>query len=44
MTPSEEAAYYARLAFELREQATDMLEEAQRLTKLSKETVRKELV
>ena len=44
MTPSEEAAYYARLAFQLREQATDMLEEAQRLTKLSKETVRKELV
>lgn len=44
MSPSEEAAYYAQLAFQLREQATDLLEEAQRLTKLSKETLRQELV
>jgi hypothetical protein len=36
----EEAQYYALLAFQLREEATDMLEEAQRLTKLSKELIR----
>jgi hypothetical protein len=40
MTPSEEASYYALQAFRLREEATEMLEEAQRLTKLSKELVR----
>lgn len=40
MSPEEEAAYYAQLAFNLREQATELLEEAQRYTKLSKELVR----
>ena len=40
MNKVEEAAYYAQLAFALREAATDMLEEAQRYTKLSKELVR----
>jgi hypothetical protein len=40
MTPEEEANFYAKLAFNLREQATEMLEEAQRYTKLSKELIR----
>ena len=40
MDKHEEAQYYALLAFQLREDATDMLEEAQRLTKLSKELIR----
>ena len=40
MTPHEEAQYYVNIANELREHATDLLEEAQRLTKLSKELTR----
>ncbi len=40
MDKHEEAQYYASLAFRLREDATDLLEEAQRLTKLSKQLIR----
>jgi hypothetical protein len=40
MTPSEEASYYALRAVLLHEQAAMLLEEAQQLTKLSKEIVR----
>lgn len=40
MTPHEEAQYCINVANQLREQATDLLEEAQRLTKRSKELIR----
>lgn len=40
MTPEEEATYYAQLAFSLREAATELLEDAQRYTKLSKELIK----
>ena len=40
MTPEEEATYYAQVAFSLREEATQMLEDAQAYTKLSKELMK----
>lgn len=40
MDALEEAQYYAALAFKYREQATELLEEAQRMTTLSKQQVR----
>jgi hypothetical protein len=40
MKAHEEAAYYVLAANRLREEATELLEEAQRLTKLSKEMTR----
>jgi len=40
MDKHEEATYYALQAFQLREQATELLEEAQRLTTLSKELMK----
>ena len=40
MNNKEAAEYYALMAFKMRENATELLEEAQRLTKLSKELIR----